>query len=187
MNRRNVLSAGLTGIGVGIAGCLGVMEDNENGGDENDDILPDEAVRFARPVDEDDIYYGESDAFTLTHDPDEVALGDTVQIALRNTTDSTQSTGVASLWYLERQTPGGWKDRRWWPDGESQPLGTDLAIPHQPGEGFDWEIELTPDGVKEASPYGEEIVVANLEPGEYRFIFEGITYKALATTFDVTD
>lgn len=60
-------NTGVTGIGMGIAGCLGIVGDDEDGSDEDDDSLPEEAVRLEESVDEDDIYDGESDNFTLNY------------------------------------------------------------------------------------------------------------------------
>lgn len=31
----------------------------------------------------------------------------------------TTEYGGPSLWYLERETQEGWKDRRWWPDPQA--------------------------------------------------------------------
>jgi hypothetical protein len=53
---------------------------------------------------------------------------------------------------------------------------TDEAVPHQPGEGFRWELTFTQDGLSEAVDHGPAYFVCNpLEPGTYRFVYWGVT------------
>jgi len=120
--------------------------------------------------------------FGLRTDTLAAAYGDTVTVTLTNVTDATQYTGNRHKYNLEVLTEDGWQDVRG-TDGEG-PVGyTDEAVGHAPGEGFEWELELTESGVLAGHVYEDSLSVCpDLPSGRYRFVFWEPT---VAVAFDV--
>lgn len=122
--------------------------------------------------------------FALRVDQREVALGETVEITMTNLTDETQYTGNRHKHGFEVLTEEGWQDVRVAPEDATIEY-TDEGIGHDPGEGFQWTIELTEEGVVDGHAYEDTLEVCpDLQPGRYRFVF---WEPAVAVAFDVTE
>ncbi|USZ72746.1 hypothetical protein [Natronosalvus halobius] len=127
------------------------------------------------------VRWGDADAFAMRVDSLEVARGESVSITMRNLTSVEQGTGNDRKFSLEVQTEAGWQEVR----GHRSEHGigyTDEGIIHRPGEGFDWEIELTEAAVQEL--YSGLEVCPGLPAGRYRFVYWPLD---LAVAFDVLE
>ena len=143
--------------------------------------------RHGQWADEDDIALGDAyedgDAvFALRVAQQRYERGDTVQITLTNLTDRQRVTGNRSKFNLQVKTEAGWQDVRGFDDGE--PVGyTDEGILHPPGDGFEWEIELTEDGIEGEGMLADRLrVCPDIPAGRYRFLFWEVD---VAVEFDV--
>lgn len=145
-------------------------------------------------IDEDDLEWGDlqSDGrpvFALRIEGDEpvddVERGETVTITLTNVSPTVQETGNESKYALQVQTEAGWEEVR----GTTEPERieyTEEALAHAPGEGLEWTLTLTEEGVLEGHPHEERLTVCpGLEAGRYRFVFWGIIGdQSLSVAFD---
>lgn len=174
--RRFVASAGTAGVAA-VAGCLG-----GGGGhvrpDGDPETVPaalscdDETFeRHYRNYEESDVRWGDGERFSLRVDGRAFERGETVGISLRNASLWFEETGNRDKYYLELRTDAGWEEVRGWADGTPRPYNDD-AVTHRPGAGFDWQIEMTADGVLDATTYGDRLrVCPALEAGRYRFVY----------------
>ena len=146
-----------------------------------------EFERHGQWVDEGDISLGEASddgtpVFALRVDEQTYELGETARITLTNLTDKQQMTGNRSKFNLQVNTEAGWQDVRGFPDGKALPY-TDEGIIHPPGGGFEWELELTEEGVASEGMHGDRLTVCpDLPAGRYRFLFWEVD---VAVEFDV--
>jgi len=123
-------------------------------------------------------------AFALRIDALEVARGETVTVSLTNVGAAEGTTGNRHKYNLQVRTEAGWADVRGTTDGDPVPY-TDEAIIHEPGEGFEWSLAMTPAGVLAGHPQeGRLSVCPGLPEGRYRFAFWEPT---VAVAFDLTD
>jgi hypothetical protein len=128
---------------------------------------------------------GES-AFSLRVESLDYAYGDTARIQLTNVADETLSTGNRAKYNLQVYTDDGWQDLRV-KDEDDYFEYTDEAIGHPPGDGFEWEIELTEAGIVEGTYHDDAEVCPDLQSGRYRFAYFGtIGDGAVAVSFDLT-
>lgn len=146
--------------------------------------------RHWRDFDEDDVRYGELDvdgesAFALRVEETRYERGDTARIRLQNVSDREHSTGNRHKYAFEVYTEEGWQDVRGHVGDHPLPY-TDEAIPHRPGEGFEWRFELTEDGIVADHVHDELEVCPDLPAGRYRFAFWGVVgEEAIAVAFDL--
>ena len=100
--------------------------------------------------------------------------GDEVRITLWNVSTDVQHTGNRHKWNLQVLTMDGWQDVRGTTDGEQ--LGyTDEGLEHRPGEGFEWTLKMTEEGILEGHVHQDKLKVCpDLQPGRYRFAYNGI-------------
>ncbi|SNZ17685.1 hypothetical protein SAMN06269185_3085 [Natronoarchaeum philippinense] len=119
--------------------------------------------------------------FEMRVDRTSVRRGESVTVTMTNATDREQYTGIWRKYNLQVRTEAGWQDVRGAPDGGSIAY-TDEAVVHEPGEGFEWTIEITPQGILDG-PYGKDFAVCpGLPAGRYRFLF---WEPAVAVAFDL--
>ncbi|WP_323190486.1 hypothetical protein [Halostella sp. PRR32] len=136
--------------------------------------------------DDSDVSWGEATgndgepSFALRVDETTVERGDTIDVTLTNVTDEEQTTGNRHKYSLQVRTEAGWEDVRGSTSAEHFGY-TDEAILHPPGEGFNWTIEMTENGLVEDHPFDLE-VCPDLPAGRYRFVHWGPT---VAVAFDV--
>jgi len=123
-------------------------------------------------------------SFALRVDRLSVARGETVTVSLTNLGPGEGATGNRYKYNLQVLTEAGWQDVRGHPDGETRGY-TDEAILHEPGEGFEWSFEMTPEGVVVDHVHGDGIEVCpGLPAGRYRFVFWEPT---VAVAFDLRE
>lgn len=125
-----------------------------------------------------------SPEFALRVDERAYELGDTVTITLTNVSDTFLTTGTEAKYSLEIETAEGWQDVRGTRSEDPVPY-TDLGYEHPPGEGFEWRLELTDDGLLRGHENQDRLdVCPSLQPGRYRFVQWG---PDVAVAFDVTE
>lgn len=194
MNRRTFLAgSGEAGLG-SIAGCVDRVVFGVSGAvrpDGEPETVPTELTcdaegfeRHPAGYEEGGVHWGDIDAFALRVDDLAFDYGDTAHITLTNTSLSEEETGNRLTYNLEVYTEVGWQDVR-------ERYGhTDESVTHSPREGFEWEVELTEDGISEEMPEREDDelnVCPALESGRYRFVFFGVggPGEAVAVAFNV--
>jgi len=120
----------------------------------------------------------------LRVDTPEAARGETVTVRLTNVSEGQQPTGNRHKHGIETLTEDGWESV-WVTDSEYPLAYTDEAILHPPGEGFEWTLELTEDGLLADHTHADSLSVCpDLEPGRYRFVF---WEPAVAVGFDLVE
>lgn len=132
---------------------------------------------------EDDIEWGNFEAFELRVSDLWFTYGETATITLQNRSIGTEITGIKEKFNFEAYTRSGWEDVR---VGEA--AYPDVSHSHRPWGGFDWEIELTENGVSSESYQERFTVCPDLMSGRYRFVYWGIGNReqAVAVAFDIT-
>ena len=119
-----------------------------------------------------DVALGRRRGWSLEIGEQEVNYGDTVSFTLWRTGIEV-STGVRSMWHIERLTEQGWEDVRVPFSRRARPL---KEVNHSGGTIWEWEITLTEEGIIDA--YGDdgrdEVVCPDLETGRYRFVYCGL-------------
>lgn len=99
-----------------------------------------------------------------------MATGDEFTVRLRNASDGEAMTGNRRKFDVQRDTGDGWTTVY---RVEKQTFWSDVGVVHEPGEGFAWELSVTPDGLTPPdSPYR---VCDPVQPGSYRFVYWGVT------------
>lgn len=117
--------------------------------------------------------------FALRVDALSVERGDVVTLRLTNVADEQLVTGNRNKYNLQVYTEAGWQDVRG--SRELERIGySDEGILHRPGEGFEWSLRLTEDGV--VADHSDLEVCPDLPAGRYRFVF---WEPAVAVAFDV--
>lgn len=92
-------------------------------------------------------------------------------VTLTSLGPGTGGTGNRNKYSLQVLTEAGWQDVRGSTDGEPLPY-TDEAVRHEPGEGFRWTFDLTPEGVIAGHVHEDALAVCpGLPAGRYRFVF----------------
>jgi hypothetical protein len=123
-------------------------------------------------------------AFALRVDQRGVERGDAVTVSTTNVGALEGHTGNRHKYNLQVRTDTGWQDVRGTTDDD--PVGyTDEAHVHPPGEGFEWTLTMTPDGLLEGHVHENRLSVCpDLPAGRYRFVFWEPT---VAVAFDLVD
>lgn len=213
MKRRMVLAGAGVTLSTAVSGCLGSNEtDDANGagGPDEPPVTVDELDGHVRPdgdpehvpselvcddsdfkrhypmvENEDDTYWGtdSEEHFALRVNDRTFERGETVEITLTNITAHEQRTGNRHIYGFQLKTDEGWQDVRGWEDGSEQPY-TSEAISHDPGEGFEWELAFTEEGLIEPGHTHEDrlVVCPDLKEGRYRFTV-GMN-ESIAVAFD---
>ena len=144
--------------------------------------------RHPQFVEEDALELGENgrdddEVFALRADNTQYALGETVHISMTNLTVEEQTTGNRHKYNLQLLTEEGWQDVRG--STEMEFFGyTDEGVVHAPGEGFEWALGLTDEGVVDGHFHDDLVVCPSLQPGRYRFLY---WEPAVAVEFDVEE
>lgn len=114
----------------------------------------------------------------------QVGRGNEVRITLWNVSTDTQITGNRHKWNLQVLTIDGWQDVRG-TLGDDVIVYDDIGIEHRPGEGFEWTFEMTEAGVVAGHSHEDRLEVCpDLQPGRYRFVYNGIVSgESLAVEF----
>lgn len=148
--------------------------------------------RLGRRYAKEDLRFGDTERFALRISDRSFEYGDTAEIALRNVSEERSGTGNPNKYNLELYTEDGWIELRGAPADAPIPI-TDELLEHDPGEGFEWELELTEEGVPAGHMHeGDLRVCPDLVSGRYRFTFWGVpdrsneTDTGVAVEFDLT-
>lgn len=197
MDRRTLLA----GCGVAllpVAGCLAARTERDLDGeirpDDDPDVVPaplvcqnteyDRLQKFYSP---DDLEWGESGEFVLRVSGLSFTYGDTVEIRLRNASNATEEIGALQRYNLEVYTEDGWLDVRVLTD-QFQPAFPDDGGDFDPGDEFEWAIELTESGIDRADfALQQTTVCPELGSGRYRFVFTNQfgAEQTVAVAFDL--
>lgn len=142
----------------------------------------DQAEREPQRFDEASLSWGDDPEgrWRLRIDDVEFEHGASVHVRLRNVSDEEQTTGNRGKYNLQIETADGWEDVRVWRDGQPKPH-PDEAVRHDPGDGFDWQFEVT----EEAFTDQEVTVCPDLETARYRFAYEYDEEMGIAVGFDL--
>lgn len=186
INRRAVLTGLGTASLAGLSGCLTSVTGHTRP-NTDPDFIPSELTceregfeRHPPGYSPDELRWGDADGFSLRVNKPSFNYGDTAQISLKYTSLGSRVIGNKHKYNFEIYTDSGWQDVR----GGKDILGyTDEGIIKSTGQGWEWRIELTEDGVSEASA-NEFTVCPNLSSGRYRFVYWGLD-GAIAVAFDV--
>ena len=197
MNRRDILGT-IAGVGTAIAGCLG-RDSSPTRSEEP--AATSSATRAETPNDRcqhsvervthvHNIKEGPLGGFELTANRERAPFGSHLVFELTNVADERRMTGDGTNYIVERKTANEWESIFW-----HQTPGTvfwnDMGVYHEPGEGFTWDLEMTPKGLEDRFYR----VCEPLGPGEYRFVYWGIISNsekerdnedALAVAFTIT-
>lgn len=127
--------------------------------------------------------------FALRIDALEFERSDEITITLTNLraeTPEVTGTGNKHKYNVQVYTTEGWQDVRGWVEGMALPY-TDELVEYGPGEGFEWNLTLTEDGLLAGHPHEEELAVRpGLPAGRYRFAYWGVD-GAVGVAFDLVD
>ena len=187
MRRRTALATLGTALSASLAGCLGQLNpsfwgpgspDGEVRPDGDPETVPDsldcddeEFTRFPSEYNRGELACGEAGHFTLRIEKLAYEYGETARITLTNTSFTDAEINDYRWFNFEVYTEDGWQDVRV-TDRDKSVVYPDDGTSHEAGEQFQWEIELTEEGIENASFRPESTFVCpELRAGRYRFIF----------------
>lgn len=127
-----------------------------------------------------EVQWGNADGFSLRVNRVAFEYGETARITLRYTAIGTDVIGVKGKYNFEKYTQNGWQDVRG--SNETQAY-IDLGVGKMTGQGWTWNIELTENGIAEATS-ADVTVCPELSSGRYRFVYWGVD-GAVAVAFDI--
>jgi len=145
----------------------------------HDQRFDEDALRWG-----DDRRSGET-ALSMRVDQLSYDYGDTLNASLTNVADGPVETGNSARYNLQVRTEDGWQDVRV-VDSTAGFEYTDEAASHAPGEGFEWSIELTEEGIIESSVQSDAEVCPDLQSGRHRLAYFGLEEGAVAVGFDLS-
>ena len=126
-------------------------------------------------------------ALSLRVDAPEYAYGDAATVTLTNVADRSVETGNRAKYNVQVYTEDGWQDVRV-KDEDRHFAYTDEAVSHAPGDGFEWSVELTEEGIVDGTYHDDAQVCPDLQAGRYRFAYFGVIGDgAVAVSFDLTE
>lgn len=127
------------------------------------------------------VTWGDGRAFSLRVDRLAIDRGDEVTVTMTNVTDERKGTGTARQFGLEVYTEAGWQETRGY---TTEHFGyNDEGILHDPGEGFEWTLEMTAAGLDDQGHRDLE-VCPDPPAGRYRFVFLS---GSIAVAFDLRE
>ena len=203
MDRRRFM-LGVTGSVLALAGCqtpreTSVQTETTTGGapaSRTDSRANCDETVTRYEIAPDTVHYESFGPFEISANEEEIARVDSLEIELRNRSDSTERTGNKSKFDIERERDDGWRSIFWHGSGPI-PSFHDDEVTHAPHTGFTWTVTLTRTGLSHAVTHGtgRRRVCHPLSPGGYRFIYWGISNPddteaselGLAVRFTVTD
>jgi len=115
--------------------------------------------------------------FELTANRSAVERGEPIGFESTNVADDRQTTGTRNRYALQRRIDGNWRTVTLFRSGRAGFNAT--ALPHAPGDGFEWSFRASRAGCST----GKFVVCEVLPAGEYRFVYDGP--PALAVRFEL--
>ena len=176
-----------TALSISIAGCLGSLDGTSSTSEQpNGEIRPendpgaipaslecdDEPFnRFEKKYDENELEWGDAGSFALRIEDLTYEYGDTARITLTNTSLTDAEINDYRWFNFEAYTEAGWQDVRG-TDRDEPVVYPDDGTSHEAGDEFNWELELTEEGIENASFHPDSTFVCpELRAGRYRFVF----------------
>ena len=118
--------------------------------------------------------------FELSVGRGSLSVGDELVATVTNVTDEPKVSGNRQKYDIQYRDGGSWRTIFGLPDEHA--VWTDVGIEHQPGEGFAWEFTFTRDGLSDAVDLQPRYHACDpLYPGDYRFVYWGITSEREAS------
>lgn len=138
---------------------------------------------------------GPLEGFYLELERQRIVFGDTLVATMTNVSDEELLTGPRGEIDIQYRGDGGWHSIF---GTRGDTIYPDIGSLHNPGEGFQWELEFTRGGLTLEFEYSPSLYVcSSLKPGTYRFIFRGMgrtgdsradnSKPALGAPFSVSD
>jgi len=183
--RRALLGACTTGVLAGVAGC-GAQSDEADPVEsttredrptefEDPDARPSRYCHDREPLEPSWSVGGPGPrkGFELRIDDPDGSIGGRLEVRLRNVTDETRTTGVKKKFDIQQKHDDGWRSIF---GVESYQGIIDKAVTHEPGEGFDWQLIFSKEGLSDAFLRSPTYYVCSpIDAGEYRFVYHGIS------------
>lgn len=140
--------------------------------------------RFPQRFKGDDLEWGDDteDLWELRVDTLNAEFRDTVTVRLRNVSGETESRSSRNDFNIQVETEVGWQEVRV-KENESDAGTHDALRSEEPGEGVEWELQMTEPDLPEAGA-GRGKVCPGLPSGRYRFVFEGTETQPIGVAFD---
>lgn len=195
IRRRFIRLAGVSWIAI-VSGCLGTepMSAGNSASPTTTDSTDDSCQSDLERIDLGwSATSGPLDGFDLSLSAESVSTGETLVAKLKNVTEEQQDSGNRAKFDIQLRTDDGWQSIFW---TDPYVAWTDEAISHPPGEGFNWEFEMTRNGLTTSRQNGPDYYVCRpLDSGRYRFVYWGLTNRedentdtdtALGARFEVT-
>lgn len=149
--------------------------------------------RHAAGFDEEGLVWGDATAggeslFGLRIGRATYERGERLRVRLTTLSETREYTGNRHKYNLQALTEAGWQEVRGTTDDRFVGY-TDEAVAHRPGEGFEWTLELTADGVVDGHVHEDRLTVCpGLPVGRYRFVYWGVPdASGVAVGFDLTE
>lgn len=191
MRRRDVLTGGLGAVPASLfAGCFDGGPYGGDGPDGNgssgpgagrsttDDCSGTRPVAVEKPVQS-----GRASGFALSLETAPATVGDEMALSLVNETDEQALSGNRYKYAIQRGTGDGWRSVVHIPD---RAVWTNEGVRHDPGEGFEWSLELSASGLeRDVETHPDFHVCEELDAGTYRFVYFGLDPAAVAVEFEV--
>jgi len=200
MERRGYLLSACTMVSIYTSGCMGLFTspnpDGETRPEDEPENVPSELQCEDNDLErlgmtyEEEVQWGDSGGFSLRVNSLSHSYGDRVTVSLTNTASETQETGAKTKYSIEQYTEQGWEEvRTIATESDALPVDTieytDIVKTHDTGEGFQWELLMTDDGLRLPDGYREIIhICPGLSSGRYRFVYWGLP-EPVAVAFDL--
>lgn len=118
--------------------------------------------------------------FELSVVTETVPYGGRLTVTLQNTTETGQLSGIKSRIDIQQKESKSWESVLY---TDEYPVWRDIAVPHAPGEGFEWNVDIGP-GIDFADRIDPSFQACEaVEPGMYRFVYWGITRQPQRTNY----
>lgn len=115
--------------------------------------------------------------FELAANATNVRPGEPLAFSLTNVAEKQRTTGTSKMYVLQHRSGDSWQTITLFRGGRAGYNAT--AVPHDPGEGFDWSFRASATGFAT----GTYVVCDRLSAGEYRFVYA--TPELVAVGFEI--
>jgi len=130
---------------------------------------------------------GPINGFDITVEQRNISIGDYLKVSLKNVSSSDNLTGNKKKYDIQYQNDGRWQSII---ATEENAVHSDDGVSHPPGEGFQWELRFTKDGLSNSTGHPPTYYICGqIRPGNYRFIYWGIpdTEYGIGVPFTVNE
>jgi len=130
---------------------------------------------YSRDVDR--VVTSEAHGLDLQSERDTYEMGETLRVSITNVSDELIDTGTLSKYFIQRHEGDEWVDLHY---KEKLDFST-VAHPFPPGHSETYTFEISNDGIDRT----HHRLCTEIRPGNYRFVFFGISTPAIATEFEI--